>query len=297
MNTREKGFLLLSSHLGDPDRRPLTAAQLRTLAGRVRSLEAPEGERELESGDLLELGYDRDMAKHILDLLSQEDVLEHYLRRGQRRGCLPVTRASEAYPLLLRRRLGLDSPGCLWVKGDTSLLNMPAVALVGCRDLDEPNRQFAEAAGIQAARQGLTLVSGNARGADKTAQNACLKAGGRVISIVADELAKHPLREGMLYVSEDGFEEAFSTQRAISRNRCIHAMGRMVFVAQANLEKGGTWDGTVKNLRRGWSSVACFRDGSEAAARLEEMGAYLIGMEDLDDLGQLAQENKSLFDR
>ena len=57
----------------------------------------------------------------------------------------------------------------------------------------------------------------------------------------------------------------------------------MVFVAQAALGKGGTWDGTVKNLRFGWSSVACFRDGSEAMAELEQRGAYLIGIEDLKD--------------
>ena len=56
-----------------------------------------------------------------------------------------------------------------------------------------------------------------------------------------------------------------------------------MFVAQVETGRGGTWDGTVKNLRFGWSSVACFRDGSEAAALLEQMGAYLIGTEELGD--------------
>ena len=150
---------------------------------------------------------------------------------------------------------------------------------------------------MYAARQGLTLVSGNARGADKAAQEACLAAGGRVVSFVADALEKQEIREGILYVSEDGFELPFTAQRAISRNRCIHALGRMVFVAQATLEKGGTWDGTVKNLRHGMSSVACFRDGSQASLALERMGAYLIGMEDLNDLEGLTEENLSFLDR
>lgn len=297
MNPREQGFLLLTSHLGDPERRPLTPVQLRTLAQRMQAMEKPSEDRELEIKDFLALGYGREMAERILSLLSQEDVLDHYIKKGQKMGCYPVTRVSEAYPLLLRRRLGLDSPGCLWVKGNASLLNTPAISLVGSRDLEEPNRAFAEAVGIHAARQGLTLVSGNARGADKTAQNACLKAGGRVISIVADELAKHPVRERILYVSEDDFEAAFSAQRAISRNRCIHTLGRMVFVAQANLQKGGTWDGTVKNLHNGWSSVACFRDGSEAARQLEAMGAYQVGLEDLSDLGNLPEETENFLDR
>ena len=297
MNPREKGFLLLTSYLGDPNCKVLSAAQLRLLAQRVSAMEPPTEDRDLSVSDLLRLGYGRKMAERILHLLSQEDLLEYYLNRGQKLGCSPITRVSEGYPLILRHRLGLDSPGCLWVKGDTSILNTPAIALVGSRDLREENRRFAEAVGIHAARQGLTLVSGNARGADKTAQNACLLSGGRVISIVADELAKHPLQERILYVSEDGFDEAFSAQRAISRNRCIHALGRMTFVAQASLEKGGTWDGTVKNLKHGWSSVACFRDGSEASRRLEDMGAYLIGTEDLGDLSALLEPTQTLFDR
>jgi len=297
LNARERGFLLLTSHLGDSDRKPLSPAQLRTLAQRLRYMERPGEERDLQLRDLLVLGYGRDMASHILMLLEQEDVLEHYLRRGQKFGCVPITRVSEGYPLLMRQRLGLDSPGCLWAKGDISLLNTPSIALVGSRELREPNRHFAETVGIYAAKQGLTLVSGNARGADKTAQNACLKAGGKVISIVADSLASHPIRENILYLSEEDFDAPFSAQRAISRNRCIHALGQMVFVAQATLEKGGTWDGTVKNLRSGWSGVACFRDGSAAAAELEQLGAYLIGTEDLKDMDLHPEETENLFDR
>lgn len=297
MNPREKGFLLLTSHLGDSARRPLTMAQLRTLAQRMQTMEKPAEDRDLTAADLKKLGYGEDMAQRIISLLSQEDVLDHYVSRAKRLGCTPVTRVSEAYPLILRQRLGLDSPGCFWVKGDASLLNTPAIALVGSRDLHEPNRQFAKAVGIHAAEQGITLVSGNARGADKTAQNACLSAGGRVISIVADELAKHPVRENLLYVSEDGFDDEFTAIRALSRNRCIHALGRMVFVAQASLEKGGTWDGTVKNLKRGFSSVACFRDGSPAAAALEQLGAWQIDMDDLSDFSVLSNQTDSLFDR
>ena len=297
MNARERGFLLLSSHLGDPERRPLTTAQLRTLADRVRKAELSPEDRDLEEKDLLALGYGRDMAERILRLLDEEAVLEHYLHRGKRMGCVPVTRVSAAYPLILRQRLGLDSPGCLWIKGDLSLLNTPAVALVGSRELREENREFAAEAGQQAASQGLTLVSGNARGADRTAQNACLTSGGRVISVVADELSKQPLRENVLFISEEDFDEPFTKVRALSRNRVIHALGRVVFVAQSDLGKGGTWDGTVKNLRFGWSPVACFRDGSEASVHLEQMGAYLIEKGDIRNFGTLLSKETTLFDR
>lgn len=297
MNPGEKGFLLLSSHLGNPDRRPLTTAQLRTLADRIRQAEKPAEDRELEAGDLAALGYGPEMRKRILSLLEEEELLEYYIQKGAKFGCCPVTRVSPDYPPLLRRRLGLDSPGCLWAKGDLRLLSLPAVALVGSRDIREDNRNFAREVGRQAAVQGYVLVSGNARGADRTAQDACLAEGGCVISIVADELAKQPIRERVLYLSEDGFNEAFSAQRALSRNRCIHALGIMTFVAQTALNMGGTWDGTVRNLRSGWSGVYCFDDGSEGAAQLAQMGAELIGTEKLSSFYELSAVSENLFDR
>lgn len=112
---------------------------------------------------------------------------------------------------------------------------------------------------------------------------------------MADELSAHAERHGVLYLSEDGYAEAFSTQRALSRNRFIHALGQITFVAQAALGKGGTWDGTVKNLRHGWSTVACFRDGSPASLELEQMGAYLIGLEELQDFDWMSMQEPGLF--
>lgn len=297
MRAAERGFLLLSSHLGDPLRKPLSAPQLRNLALRMQGLERPAEDRELDLRDLKRMGYTDDVAERILSLLSEESLLDHYLKCAEKYGCKPVTRVSETYPLLLRKRLGLDSPGCLWVKGDVSLLQQPAVALVGSRDLREENRAFAQETGRQAALQGYVLVSGNARGADRTAQEACLEAGGQVISVVADELYKQPLRDNVLYISEDGFGEAFSTVRALSRNRVIHSLGVKTFVAQCTAEKGGTWSGTVKNLRSGWSDVYACSDGSEAMNLLEQLGAHLIGMKELESFYDLQSANMNLFDR
>lgn len=296
MNPREKGFLLLTGHLGDPARRPLSAAQLRLLSQRVQLMQPDVSQREMVAEDFVRLGYSRDMAQRILALLEEEAVLDHYCAQGKRQGCIPVTRVSQGYPLQLRQRLGMEAPGCLWAKGDLSLLEKAAVSLVGSRDLYAENRVFAREVGQLAARNGWVLASGNARGADREAQNACLAAGGQVICIVADRLSDQMPREGVLYLSEDGFDEAFSSQRALSRNRCIHALGAITFVAQAGLGKGGTWDGTVKNLRHDWSPVICFRDGSPASLELEQMGAYLLDREELKDFSGIPQLETSMFD-
>jgi len=293
----ERGFLLLSSSLGDPMREPLSTAQMRILSDRAWKLEFPAEERELEIADLIALGYGRQMAARILKLLSDGVVLDHYLQIARRKDCIPLTRISQRYPLVLRQRLSLESPGVLWAKGDLELLKKPKIALVGSRDINEENAAFAREVGRQAALQGYTLVSGNARGADRTAQDACLEAGGSVIVVVADSLAQQAEQERVLYLSEEDYDQEFSAQRALSRNRIIHALGEMTFVAQSSYQTGGTWDGTVRNLRAGWSDVYCFQDGSVAAEQLCQMGAKAVAVQELQNLSALQQDTKSLFDR
>jgi len=286
----EQGFLLLTSTLGDPDRKPLSVAQFRTLAKRVQTAEREVTSRELTVEDLLNLGYDPAMAERIFSLLSGSSQLREYLRRAENCDCFPVSRLNPAYPTLIRQRLGLDSPGVLWAKGDVTLLNLPAVAVIGSRELREENRRFAQEAGRRIAKQGYVLISGNAKGADRTAQESCLEAGGSVISVVADSLQKQPLREKTLYLSLDDFDQAFSAQRALHRNHVIHTMAQLTIAAQCTLGKGGTWDGILSNLKHGWTSVCIFQDGSDAAAELQNRGVQLIVSEDLKHLDSLVNQ-------
>ena len=40
-------------------------------------------------------GYGKDFAARVLQLLSEEDLLKHYISRSNRMGCTPVTRVTE----------------------------------------------------------------------------------------------------------------------------------------------------------------------------------------------------------
>ncbi len=297
MTNRERGFLLLGSSLGTEDRRPLSDRELTLLAQRARALPRDDEDRELTEKDLTALGYSPEEADRILRLLSDGALLEYYVYRGLRTGCRPLTRASPGYPMELRRRLGLAAPGCLWYRGDLAALEMPRIALVGSRDLEDANRAFAEAVGREAAKQGFALVSGNARGADRAAQEACLAAGGWVISVVADRLDRQRMGRHLLYLSEDGYDRDFSAQRAIHRNRVIHALGQGVFVAQATWNRGGTWSGATANLRGRWSRVFCYSDGSRAAEALIGMGAEGVVPENLNHFRQLLQLDSNFLDQ
>ncbi|MBR2937131.1 MAG: DNA-processing protein DprA [Oscillospiraceae bacterium] len=295
MTARERGFLLLTSPLGDPNRKPLSVAQFRTLADRAEKMDQPMEDRELCAADLMKLGYDMQMAERIVCLLEGNAALQRYVSRGRQLDCIPVTRVSQAYPYAVRKRLGLDAPGCLWAKGDLNILSSQTISLVGSRDIMSNNRIFAEMAGYEAARQGITLVSGDARGADRAAQEACLASGGKVICVVADELYKYPIRKNVLYLSEDSYDLPFSSQRALSRNRVIHALGYLTLVAQCTAGAGGTWDGTTRNLRNGWSPVFCFDDGSAASLELQQLGATLLKTEQLSNMAALQPDIQKLI--
>lgn len=290
------GYLLLCSHLGDPQRRVLTTAQARTLSQRVRDHGPWAEDREVSLGDLIALGYPEAFARRVVSLLGETEVLTHYLQKGKNRKCVPLTRLDRRYPGQVRKKLGQDSPGCLWAKGDFSLLEGPMLSLVGCRQLETENKAFAEHVGLEAARQGYVLVSGNAVGADQAAQRACWKAGGRVICVVADALHSHLEAPNVLYLSEEDFDMPFSPFRALRRNRVIHTMGACTLVSQVRLGHGGSWDGTSQNLKHGWTPVYGFRDGSDGMRALESMGAELIGMEALADYGKLGEGSTNFLE-
>ena len=295
MNPREAGFLLLGSCLGDPARRPLTPPQLQRLAARVRLHPIPgAGEEELTPAHLFKLGCSHSEAEHIVSLLSETDRLSAYLDRAGALGLQCLTRANPRYPRRLMRALGDRAPSVLWFDGNLDLLQRTGLSLVGSRELRPENRAFAQAAGLQMARQGYVLVSGGARGADAAAQASCLTGGGQVFAVLAGPLTGASHRN-LLLCCEDSFDLPFSPARALSRNRLIHILGEKTLVAQAAFGSGGTWAGATENLRRGWSPVFCFTDGSPGAKALLERGATGVTISQLTDFSSLQPAQTVFF--
>ncbi len=296
MRRTEAGVALLCARLDDMDARPLTTAQYCELRKRANALRGTERERELAASDLVRLGYTEHEAGRILYLLSREKRLAAYLQEARRVGVALVTRLSAQYPAKLARAMGMRCPPVLFFRGNPSLFQSRCVSLVGSRRLAEENREFAARVGTLAAREGYTLVSGNAAGADRTAQEACLRAGGSVICFVADSLqdVRHPQPGArVLLCSEACYHAEFSAARALSRNHLIHAMGEKTLVAQTDCGRGGTWAGSCDNLRCGYSPLFVFDDGSQGAAALLARGAQPVHC--LQSLAGLRPAQMSLF--
>ena len=294
MTAAEEGVLLLCCKLGDEQAKPLTMARFRDLGLRVRAaMGGSDPLSELTSSDLQQLGFSKSDSAQIVDLLNRQALLSQYLAAGERRSIVPITRVSPAYPLRVSRHRQLSSPPALFAMGDLSLLTLPSVAVIGSRRLLPENEVFARAAGQRAAEEEFVLVSGNAIGADQTAQNACLEAGGSCIVFVADRLMDQRPHDRILYISEDGYDLPFSPARALHRNALIHMQGDRAIAAQCTYGKGGTWEGCLDNLRHNWSPLFIFDDGTAGAKALMERGA--TGVTQLASIAELTPSQVSLF--
>lgn len=259
MNEEERELLLLCSDLGD-HLIPLSLLQYRTYIEKKAA------------------GAPIPMTERLNRLLLREALLEEKLRKWTARGISWVTVLDRNYPAAFLEKLKDEAPPVLYLFGNPELLSRHGIAVVGSRELRDANIRFAEKIGTLAAETGRLLISGDAKGADRTAQNSAISAGGCVVSFVLDSLLSRRAQPQVLYVSEEGPECHYTILRAHSRNRLIHCFGECVFVAQCNDGTGGSWSGSMKNLARHWTPLYMFNDGSSGAAHLIREGAIPCDM-------------------
>lgn len=107
---------------------------------------------------------------------------EQHLALCQRLGQQLLTPACDAYPAALRSIP--DPPIALWVRGRVELLTRPAVAIVGSRDHSAYGEEVARQVARAAARAGIAVVSGMARGLDAVAHEAALSVHGATIGVL-----------------------------------------------------------------------------------------------------------------
>ncbi len=108
------------------------------------------------------------------------------LERLEEAGVRPIPRFHSAYPSRLREIA--DPPPVIYVHGTLTPQDEWALALVGTRRATAYGRQAAGEFARDLATNGVTVVSGLARGIDTIAHRAALDAGGRTIAVLANGL-------------------------------------------------------------------------------------------------------------
>ena len=199
-------------------------------------------------------------AERIIELLNRGHSLALAMEKWQRAGLWVVTRSDPEYPKRLKQRLKTDSPPVLFGCGNKALLNAGGLAVIGSRNASEADLAFTEQVGAKAAKEGIAIVSGGARGVDETAMLGAMKQGGVVIGVMADSLLKAATsskwRKGLMddhavLVSPFYPEAGFSAGNAMARNKYIYCLADSSLVIHSG-KKGGTLNGAEENLKKTW---------------------------------------------
>ena len=157
-----------------------------------------------------------------------------------------LTLADNDYP---RRLLEIsDPPPLLYLKGNPTLLQQEAVAIVGSRNATAQGVSNAEAFARDLSDGGFTIVSGLALGIDAAAHRGGLKGRGSSLAVVATGLdtvyparnkgLAHELAQHGLLVSEFVLGTRPQAGNFPRRNRLISGLSRGVLVVEAAIRSG-----------------------------------------------------------
>ena len=214
-------------------------------------------------------------------------------------------------PQYPRRLHEIDQPPpILYVRGTLTDADEWAVAIVGTRRVTTYGRQVTEQLATALAQNGITVISGLARGTDSIAHQTALKAGGRTISVLGSGVDRlYPpenkrLAEEMIEKGAVMSDYPLGTQPEASnfppRNRIISGLAMAVVVVEASQQSGAliTAEFAAEQGREVFAVPgSIFAPQSQGTNRLIQQGArpMLSPQEILEalNLGRVAQHREA----
>lgn len=218
-------------------------------AVRLQGLIAAFGDLETawkaDSASLGEAGLGSKLIERVIQ--GRENIdLDQVWEKIENQGIKILTWQDEEYPARLRE---IDQPPpVLYVRGEYLQDDLFAVALVGTRRVTAYGRQITEEIAAFLAANGITVISGLARGVDVIAHQTSLKAGGRTIGVLGSGVDKiyppehRALAEQMMQRGAVISDYAPGTPPDASnfppRNRIISGLSLAVVVVEAGETSG-----------------------------------------------------------
>jgi DNA processing protein len=126
-------------------------------------------------------GLSSKLAERVIQIRASID-LEEYMFKVAAKGITVLTWEDEDYPN--RLKVIDQPPPVLYVRGTLTAEDTWAVAIVGTRRVSAYGRQVADDLAAYLANNGITIVSGLARGVDAISHQAALRTGGRTIGVL-----------------------------------------------------------------------------------------------------------------
>ena len=159
-------------------------AKIQALLGYFGSLEKAWNATDSQ---LRDIGFDA-RAIQSLNETQQNFDLDQYAQRVESSGVSVVTWGSPEYPELLREIPA--APPLVFLRGQLEPIDRWAVAVVGTRRLTAYGRQVTHDLVAGLVSNGITIISGLARGIDAVAHRTAIEGGGRTIAVMASGIDK-----------------------------------------------------------------------------------------------------------
>jgi DNA processing protein len=194
---------------------------------------------------LAEAGLSLKLIERIVQAREQVD-LQKVWARIESQGIKILTWKDAAYPQRLKEIE--QPPPVLYVRGEYLPDDLYAVAIVGTRRVTPYGRQITEELSSYLASNGITVVSGLARGVDAIAHQTALKAGGRTLAVLGSgvdkiyppehrQLAQQMMEQGAI-VSDYAPGTPPDASNFPPRNRIISGLSLAVVVVEAGETSG-----------------------------------------------------------
>ena len=216
--------------------------KVRALLEQFGSLEAAW---QADAPALQQSGLDKRALQNLLEARGSLD-LDRESAKLEQAGVQALTWDDDGYPARLREIA--DPPPLLYVRGLLLPADDFAVAMVGTRLATAYGKEIARQLAGGLARNGVTVVSGLARGIDLVAHQAALDAGGRTIAVLgcgvdviyppeARTISKDIVQHGAL-LSDYPLGTRADAKNFPPRNRIISGMTLGTVVVEADFSSG-----------------------------------------------------------
>ncbi len=198
-----------------------------------------------EPQELRQAGLSSKVVERLLEMRAGLDLEKLWERIGAQ-GIHIITWPDEGYP---RRLKEIDQPPpVLYARGDFLPEDDFAVAIVGTRRITPYGRQVTEELAGFLASNGITVISGLARGVDAAAHTSALRAGGRTLAVLGSgvdriyppenrSLADQIIARGAV-LSDYPVGTAPEASNFPPRNRIISGLSLAVVVIEAGETSG-----------------------------------------------------------
>lgn len=160
-----------------------------------------------------------------------------------------ITIDSKAYPEALRKIK--NPPRQLYIIGNERILNSESVAIIGSRSATEIGKDRARKWSNTLSSQGITIISGMAKGIDTQAHIGAIETKGNTIAVMGtgfgtifpkenENLFNKIIKQNGAIVTEYDYNIGISSHQFIERNRIVSGLAKAVLIIEAKYRSGTT---------------------------------------------------------